>query len=337
MEFVQFHPTTLLGNNILITEGARGEGGVLLNRDGERFMARYAKEAMELAPRDIVARAIQTEINDGRGVGGDHVDLLLAHLGKDRIKRGLPGIRQIAMDFAGIDPVTAPIPVEPGQHYSMGGVAVSNDCRSSVKGLLSAGEAACVSVHGANRLGGNSLLETVVFGRIAGASASADARRAAKDNGGIERAMREEQAKIQALIGRRGSDSVADIRATLKRVMNDRFQLFRNAGDMRTGLEMIHALRKRFESASVLNSSHDFNYGLTNYLELENMLQVAETVAAGALAREESRGSHFRTDFPKRDDARFLKHTIVRRIDGRLELTYKPVRLGKFEVKERTY
>ena len=338
MEFVQFHPTTLLGSNILITEGARGEGGTLVNKDGERFMAKYAKEAMELAPRDIVARAIQTEINNGLGIGGDHVDLVLTHLGEERIRSRLPGIRQIAIDFAGIDPIDEPIPVEPGQHYSMGGITAGNDCRSTLTGLLSAGEASCVSVHGANRLGGNSLLETVVFGKIAGANAASDSRNAARGEGGIELAVREERGRIEALKGgSKAAESVAAIRTALKNVMTERFQLFRNAADMLVGQDLIRNLRSRFAKATVSNSARDFNYAVTNYLELDNMLAVAETVAAGAIAREESRGSHFRTDFPKRDDARFLNHTTFKLDNGRLELRYRPVRLGKFPVKERTY
>jgi len=338
MEFVQFHPTTLLGNNILITEGARGEGGTLVNKDGDRFMAKYAKEAMELAPRDIVARAIQTEINNGLGIDGDHVNLVLTHLGEELIKTKLPGIRQIAMDFAGIDPIEEPIPVEPGQHYSMGGIAVGNDCRSSLDRLLSAGEASCVSVHGANRLGGNSLLETVVFGKIAGASAAADAKQGrAEAEDGVEQVVRKERARVDELVGGRGTDVVADIRMELKDIMTSRFQLFRNAEDMRIGQEMIDSLRGRLATSRVSEASRDFNYGVTRYLELQNMVAVARTVAAGAIAREESRGSHFRTDFPKRDDARFLRHTVFRLSDGRLQLSYAAVRLGKFPVRERTY
>jgi len=337
MEFVQFHPTTLLGTNILITEGARGEGGFLVNKSGERFMARYAKEAMELAPRDIVARAIQTEIDDGRGIGGDHIDLELTHLGEDKIKSRLPGIRQIAIDFAGIDPVADPIPIEPGQHYSMGGISVGNDCSSSLGRLFCAGEAACVSVHGANRLGGNSLLETLVLGKIAGASAASCASRTAIMTESVENARREEEARIARLLGRSGSESVADIRTAMKNVMTEKFQLFRNAKDMRDGLDEIRKLRRLFDDAGIGNRARDFNYALTGYLELENMLLAAETVAVGAIAREESRGSHFRTDFPRRDDERFLKHTIVKMRDGNLDLSYRPVRLGRFPVRERTY
>ncbi len=337
MEFVQFHPTTLLGNNILITEGARGEGATLLNKNGERFMAKYAKDSMELAPRDIVARAIQTEIDSGLGIDGDHVNLDLTHLGDDRIRTRLPGIRQIAIDFAGIDPITDPIPVEPGQHYSMGGVAVGNDCRSSLKGLLSAGEAACVSVHGANRLGGNSLLETLVFGKIAGANAARDSMSGSKSSDMIEQARKEEEIRIQSIGARGGTEPIADIRDDLKNTMTNRFQLFRNENDMLAGSEAIQALKARVAKTGILAIARDFNYGLTNYLELENMVRVAETVAAGALARQESRGSHFRTDYPKRDDVRFLKHTLTTLRDGRIELSYKPVTLGKFPVKERTY
>ncbi len=336
MEFVQFHPTTLLGSNILITEGARGEGGTLVNKDGDRFMAKYAKGSMELAPRDIVARAIQTELDKGFGVDGDHVDLVLTHLGEDRIKNRLPGIRQIAIDFAGIDPITDPIPVEPGQHYSMGGIAVGNDCRTSLGGLLSVGEASCLSIHGANRLGGNSLLETLVFGKIAGASAAHLAKSEDRLPDSVEAARKEEESRLSKL-GRRGPESVAQIRTELKEVMTRTFQLFRNESDMLTGSNQIRDLQERAKRVGVSDSSHDFNYALTGFLELENMLLVAQTVAAGAIARRESRGSHFRTDYASRDDARFLKHSVFELREGRVEITYRPVRLGIFPVKERTY
>lgn len=335
MEFVQFHPTTLLGSNILISEAARGEGGTLVNAQGERFMSRYAKD-MELAPRDIVARAIQTEINEGRGISGNHVDLVLTHLGEDTIKTRLPGIRQISIDFAGIDPIEKPIPVEPGQHYSMGGIEVDNQCMTSILGLLSAGEAACVSVHGANRLGGNSLLETLVFGKIAGASA---AERAEKSNSVdlIEKAWAEEEVRIGEIKIETSKDSVAEIREGLENIMTEKFQLFRNARDMKAGLQSLIELRARFLSARVHDAGREFNYAVVRYLELQNMLLVAEAVARGALAREESRGSHFRTDFPARDDPKFLKHTLASMKDGKILLSYKPVRLGRFKIKERTY
>lgn len=337
MEFVQFHPTTLLGSNILITEGARGEGGILLNGKGERFMARYAKD-MELAPRDIVARAIQTEILEGRGVDGDHVDLVLTGLGEERIRSRLPGIRQISMDFAGIDPIKEPIPVEPGQHYSMGGIEVDNSCRTSLEGLFSVGEASCISIHGANRLGGNSLLETLVFGRIAGASAAEFARGSGGDRGeGVEQYRKACESRIEQVKNASNGRSVAEIRTRLKDLMTAKFQLFRNAQDMRTGTGQLEELKHAFKSARIGYSGKDFNQALVGHLELGNMLLVAEAVAKGALAREESRGSHFRTDFPRRDDINFLKHTITFLENDAVRISYKPVRLGKFPVKERVY
>lgn len=337
MEFVQFHPTTLLGSNILISEAARGEGGHLVNSESERFMTNYAKDAMELAPRDIVARSIQTEIDQGRGIGGDHVDLILTHLGEEKIKNRLPGIREISIDFAGVDPITDPVPVQPGQHYSMGGVAVNNDGTTSMAGLLSAGEGACVSVHGANRLGGNSLLETLVFGKITGATAAKSTSVASASDKTLESSRRSEESRIESIMGGHERESVPHIRSELKRTMTETFQIFRDAKTMRTGLERLSALKTRFRQASVNDSGREFNQAVVGYLELENMLLVAEAVAVGAIAREESRGSHYRTDFPKRDDSRFLKHSLVRLSEGKMELSYAPVRLGRYPVKERTY
>ncbi len=335
MEFVQFHPTTLLGSNILISEAARGEGGTLTNSKGERFMSHYAKD-MELAPRDIVARAIQTEISEGRGVDGNHVDLRLTHLGREKIMSRLPGIRQISMDFAGIDPIEKPIPVEPGQHYSMGGIEADKSCATTVEGLFTCGEASCISVHGANRLGGNSLLETVVFGRIAGESASRRAR-AKASHGPLENALKDEAARIERIKNGRKNDSVARIRDELKIAMTTSFQLFRNAETMMAGLQSIRNLCASMRTAGIRHEGREFNMAVCHYLELENMLQVAEAIAIGAIARKESRGSHWRTDFPMRDDASFLKHTIVTKTERGLEVSYKPVTLGVFPVKERVY
>lgn len=336
MEFVQFHPTTLLGSNILISEAARGDGGQLLNANGERFMARYAKSAMELAPRDIVARSIQTEINEGRGVGGDHVNLVLTHLGEDKIKSRLPGIREISIEFAGVDPISRPIPVQPGQHYSMGGIAVGNDCRTSIRGLLSAGESACVSVHGGNRLGGNSLLETLVFGKIAGSGAAEDSKRNVLGEG-LEKARREEEKRIED--AKRGSrrERIGPIRARLKKTMTASFGIFREERSMLAGMSEISSLRTGFQNAGIEAADRDFNQAVVRLLELDNMLLVAETVAVGAIARRESRGSHFRTDFPSRNDAEFLKHTVTRSVNGTIQLSHEPVRLGRYPVKERTY
>ena len=337
MEFVQFHPTTLMGTNILISEAVRGEGGFLHNRKGERFMARYAKDAMELAPRDIVARATQTEIDEGRGFEGGYVELALSHLGAERIRSRLPGTRDISIDFAGIDPIDAPIPVQPGQHYSMGGIAVDIACRTGVWGLLSAGESACVSVHGANRLGGNSLLETLVFGRIAGKTASEMKLQRGQEDQPLTAALKEEQRRIESIMGGKDPSSVPSVRTQLKELMTRSFGIFRESQTMKSGLEKLRELSALYKGISVSDTEKNFNQAVVRYNELGNMLVVAHAVAIGALAREESRGSHFRTDFPKRDDSRFLRHSVTSMVDGELNLSYAPVRLGRFPVKERVY
>ena len=338
MEFVQFHPTTLFGTNILISEGARGEGGVLVNARGERFMRDYAAKAMELAPRDIVARAIQTEIDAGRGYDGGYVLLDLTQLGPDKIKERLPGIRQIATDFAGLDPIDKPIPVQPGQHYSMGGVATNNDGATSFPGLYAAGECACVSVHGANRLGGNSLLETLVFGRRAGQAMAQDAERIQPS--GIDRLeakVRVERERIDRLLGRSGGTRAAPVRQELQATMFRDFGVFREARQMRSGLDRLAGLRVESGRVSLSSREPSYNFGLVVALELEAMTLIAETVALGALAREESRGSHVRTDFSMRDDSRFLRHTMARHVDRKTVLELKPVTVTRFLVKERTY
>ncbi len=338
MEFVQFHPTTLYGTNILITEGARGEGGYLFNNKHERFMKNYAPQAMELAPRDIVARAIQREVEAGRAFEDEYVHLDLTHLGAERIKERLPGIRLIAMDFAGIDPIETPIPVQPGQHYSMGGVTSSADCSTPMPGLYAAGECACVSVHGANRLGGNSLLETVVFGKIAGASvvqALSDIQKPSQES--VEVALDKENARIDLLLSREKGERLYEIRDELKRTMFDHFGVFREEKSMEEGLQKIQMLKENFSNIYIGNKNRAFNQALIYALELEGMLQIAEPIALGAIARQESRGSHYRTDYPERDDERFLFHTLTYCCNGKTELEYAPVTLGKFPVKERVY
>ena len=338
MECVQFHPTTLRGSNILISEGARGEGGVLLNDRGERFMAKYAKDAMELAPRDIVARAIETEIVNGRGIEGDHVHLDLTPLGADKIKSRLPGIRQISIEFAGVDPMSEPVPVQPGQHYSMGGISVGVDCAASLPGLFSAGEASCVSVHGANRLGGNSLLETLVFGKMAGRNAADRRNAGASDGSELEISRREEEQRMSVIkSGHESGESVPELRRILKGIMWESFGIFRKADSMEEGRLRLRHLQERFRNARVQTASSDFNQAVVRYLELANMLSVAETVAIGSLARQESRGSHFRLDFPARNDLDFLKHTVTQLVDGAVRLSLSPVRLGRFPVAARSY
>jgi succinate dehydrogenase / fumarate reductase flavoprotein subunit len=338
MEFVQFHPTSLFGTNILISEAARGEGGILLNRNGERFMERYAPQSVDLAPRDVVARAIQTEIDEGRGFDGGYVHLDLTKLSADLIEARLPGIRQISMDFASVDPVTDPIPIQPAQHYSMGGIDVDTSGATALPGLYAAGECACVSVHGANRLGGNSLLETVVFGRVVAQTIIRDiAGRPAPPPEPLNRGLHEMREKIDSILARAEGELLYPIRDEMKRTMSAHFGIFRNDEEMIDGLRRIKALQDRFGRVVIRNKGSIFNQALLEALELEGMLLLAEIVAKGALERRESRGSHMRTDYPLRDDAGFLKHTIASETDGEVRIGYAPVRMGMFAPEERVY
>ncbi len=339
MEFIQFHPTTLYGSNILISEGVRGEGGHLKNSEGERFMASYAAKAMELAPRDIVARSIQTEINEGRGIDGKpYVHLDITHLGADRVKERLPGIREICINFAGLDPIDTPIPVQPGQHYSMGGVACDPDGATEVAGLYAAGEAACVSVHGANRLGGNSLLETLVFGRLAGVAA-ADHAEAAPVPRDVElvAALREEVARINEVLSRDSPIRHGVLKEEMRELMFHHFGVYRDGPTMKEGLEKLRTLKARMAEAGVDYHGNVYNQALIGFLEVEYMFELAEIIALSALVREESRGSHSRLDFPERDDDKWLVHTMAYLDADGPRLEYVPPTLGIFEVKERVY
>ncbi len=338
MEFVQFHPTSLLGSNILISEAARGEGGVLVNKNGERFMTRYAPRSADLAPRDVVARAIENEIAAGRGFDGGYVHLDLRHIGEERIRERLPGIRLIAMDFAGVDPVTEPIPVQPAQHYSMGGIDVGIEGQSGIPGLYAAGECACISVHGANRLGGNSLLETVVFGRLVAASIiRALPSEPVPADGPVLSAVQEMEAKVSGILGKSGGEQLFTVIDSLKETMNTKFGIFREGNSMEKGLAEISALRERAGNISISDKNRAANQALVRYLELEYMFPVAEATALGAIQRKESRGSHTRTDYPARDDDRFLFHTITRNLNGKIAVSSAPVTLGMFTPEERVY
>ncbi len=342
MEFVQFHPTTLYGTNILISEAARGEGGILLNAKGERFMERYAPEKMELAPRDIVARAIWTEVLEGRGFENEYVHLVISHLGADLIMERLPQIWELALKFAGVDAREEPIPVQPGQHYTMGGIETDKHGRARIKGLYAAGECACVSVHGANRLGGNSLLECVVFGARAGASAAEDVRHREFDGKeAVERALKEVEDRIKVLLKRgkeEGHSNPYRIRKDMQQAMWDYVGIFRDEKGLKKGVEAIRRLKKEYqEKAGVPAPPGQFNQAIVDALIIEGMLDVALVVAEGALRRTESRGGHYRTDYPKRDDKNWLKHTLAFYTPEGPKFDYKPVVITKWQPTERKY
>ena len=352
MEFFQFHPTGIAGKGMLITEGVRGEGGYLVNRDGERFMERYAPHAKDLASRDVVSRAIAVEVHEGRGCGpdGDHVLLKLDHLGAEVIRKRLPGIRESAITFAGVDPIEAPIPVFPSNHYTMGGiptdrfgqvvVPAKTGAEDVVPGLYAAGECACVSVHGANRLGGNSLLDIVVFGRAAGnqivAFLAEHRRHRPLPDEAVDRAM----ARLSALDQRTGEETVAGLKRELQGAMEKHVGVFRYRELMEEGLAKVSAIRERLAHVQVRDKSRVFNTARIEALELENLVELALATVVSALGREESRGAHSRDDFPERDDHNWLKHTLY--FSEGMRLDYKPVRLkpltvDAFPPKERVY
>jgi len=342
MEFVQFHPTSLIGTNILMTEGCRGEGGYLLNNQGERFMQRYVPTAMELAPRDIVSRCIQTEINEGRGFDhplGTYIQLDLRHLGEKKILERLPGIRNICIDFIGIDPVREPIPIMPCQHYSMGGIDVNERCASEVSGFYAGGECACVSVHGANRLGGNSLLETIVFGKLAAKAILEDLA------GGARKAeekpllkLRDEVEKKIRKLTEPGKEKPYKLHAEIGVAMSEQVGIFRTREEMDQALAKLIEVKQRYRDVGVSSPARHMNYELINALELEYMLEVAHTIILGAILREESRGAHFRRDFTTRNDQDWLKHTIARMgPDGEPVLSFKDVVITRFQPMERKY
>jgi len=338
MEFMQFHPTTMYPSGILITEGCRGEGGYLINKEGERFMQRYAPNALELASRDVVSRSETTEIEAGRGINGS-VMLDLRHLGPEKILSKLPGSRELAMTYAGVDPIFEPIPVRPGAHYNMGGIEVDNWGLSEVEGLYAAGECACVSVHGANRLGGNSLMETITFGRRAGHNAAEYALGAAAPNGAGEAARADAEAWVKTLLSNTEGERPWSIRNELGTSMLENFGVFRREEKMATQVETIAALRERYEAGVVIEDKGDvFNNDLTQAIELGYLLDIAECMVTAGIERKESRGAHSRPyDFPDRDDENFLKHSIQRWQDGGPELSYKEVRMTKWEPMERKY
>jgi succinate dehydrogenase/fumarate reductase flavoprotein subunit len=338
MEFMQFHPTTMYPSGILITEGCRGEGGYLINKEGERFMKRYAPNALELASRDVVSRSEQTEIDGGRGVNGS-VMLDLRHLGAEKILTRLPGSRELAMTYAGVDPIFEPIPVRPGAHYHMGGVATDVWGLTELEGLYAAGEVACVSVHGANRLGGNSLMETITFGRRAGRAAAEYALETPAGDSGLDAAGADAERWIAGLLAVDSGERPWQIRDELGLSMLENFGVFRHAERMEKQIEVIASLRERYGRGVVIEDKGDvFNSDLTQAIELGYLLDLAACMLQAGNARQESRGAHSRPhDFPTRDDETFLKHSITRWVDGAPQLDYAEVRMTQWEPMERSY
>jgi succinate dehydrogenase / fumarate reductase flavoprotein subunit len=344
MEFFQFHPTGIYKLGILISEAARGEGGILRNRQGERFMERYAPTLLDLAPRDIISRCMYTEIREGRGIDGkDYLHLDLTHLGREVIEKKLPDITDFARTYLGIDPVREPIPVQPTAHYAMGGIptdvhgrVIRDEKNTPVLGFYAAGECACVSVHGANRLGTNSLVDILVFGKLAGRHMAeyirgADFAPLPKEADGP---AREECARVLAS---NGSESVARVRETLQREMMDKASVFRTQEGLEAMLAIVKELRERYRRIRLQDKGKIFNTDLQEALELGYLLDLAEVTVVSALARRESRGAHYREDFPRRNDAEWLKHTLAYRFNGEFELRYKPVVITRFQPVERKY
>src|SRR5689334_8149450 len=336
MEMMQFHPTTLAPTGVLITEGTRGEGAYLLNSEGDRFLKRYAPNAMELASRDVISRAEQTEIDEGRGVDGN-VLLDLRHLGAERILERLHGTRELAMVFVGIDPIFEPIPVRPGAHYHMGGVDTDTWGRTALDGLYAAGECACVSVHGANRLGGNALMETITYGKRAGAHA-ADWALTHTTVEVPESAQADAGRELGELLERREGERPWSIRNELAETMHENFGVFRREDQMERQGEIVDELQERYERVVVEDKGSVFNNDLTQALELGFLLELASCMVVAGIARKESRGAHARPyDFPERDDENYMRHTIVTMENGAPRLGWKPVTVTKWQPMERTY
>lgn len=346
MEFFQFHPTGIYKMGILISEAARGEGGRLLNRNGERFMERYSPKLMDLAPRDMVSRAIYFEIKDGRGIDGkDYVHLDLRHLGREVIEKKLPDITEFVRTYMGLDPVKDLIPIQPTAHYAMGGIPTNVDAQvvideknTPLAGLYAAGECACVSVHGANRLGTNSLVDIIVFGRRGGKQMAQFCQKSDFAPMPSEPEAMARQAIERFLLREtNGHESIAAIREELQQEMMDKAGVFRQGSDLAEMVEKIRELKARYEKAGIEDRGRQFNTDLLEALELGCLLDLAEATVTSALARQESRGAHYREDFPTRDDTHWLKHTLAYQTQNGIELKYKPVVITRFQPQERKY
>lgn len=340
MEFVQFHPTGLIPGGILMTEACRGEGGYLVNSQGERFMSNYAAAKMELAPRDMVSRSEMIEIEAGRGFPGpeglDYLHLDLRHLGRDKILERLPLIREVTIKHIGLDPIEKPIPIRPVAHYSMGGIHTDLQGRTPVENIWAAGEAACVSLHGANRLGANSTAECLVWGRVTGEAAARYAAEASAGETPLE-AAQAEWSRIEALLSADGEEDHYQIRAELRRTLDAHMGVFRTAEGMESGLKKIAELKQRYRRIRLKDKSLRYNTDLMRAIETGFMLDVAEAATAGGLARRESRGSHARRDYTARDDVNWLKHTLAHFTEKGPKLDYSPVRITMWQPVERKY
>jgi succinate dehydrogenase / fumarate reductase flavoprotein subunit len=337
MEMVQYHPTTLAGSGFLMTEAARGEGAYLLNSEGERFMKKYAPNKMELAARDVTSRAEATEIKEGRGINGN-VLLDLRHLGPDVILKKLPQIHEMALDYLGIDMIKEPVPVRPGMHYQMGGIKTNVEGATAMPGLYAAGEVACVSVHGGNRLGANSLLDTIVFGRRSGKASAAYAKANPPPAGG-EPLLRSEQARLQELLARPYTgDTPAGLRLELAIMMDDKVGLYRTDAGLHEALDKLRGFKKRYETIAVGDKGRVFNQALTFALELGFLLDCGDAIIRSAIERKESRGAHTHVEHPERNDEDWLKHTVLTCVDGeQVEISFVPVTITRWKPEVRTY